>query len=499
MALLAVSYILYWSYFEFYKYSTFQSSYFDMGYMPHSLYLHLYSPQMIPGLQYFVFGEHLSLFAFQVLAAFALLQNPMTPILLQELSLALASIVAYMIGKRILNNRMVGLALGFAFLINAGVRGITVYDFHLEGFIPLFYLLAFYFYMRDSKKGFLISYALLLSTIETSLVVGLTLLAGVFFYELFWNRKLSGEERKRQNKRKGMLIAALAITILFGIFYIGVANSLTTSYQNGGYAITPPNQKLVNFFSFQLQTLENPGGVSYSPYGLYLMGTAGLINLFLGFGTTSLVNPLLSILLVSPWIGEVFILHNLVFATFNNEYYAYAIGGALVSAVLGMLIISKAKMPGLLGRLFPSNLYQISGTIFSLSIMISLLLFLITFPLPPFLLNGAPNLNYTQINFLISQIPANAYLMSDVSLNPHLYYVQNLELTPNIQLKGFTPSGFSTIDAPLYWFRPTYIAFDTNFSDFGTIQNANFSIYAYMGSNYTLYRSAGGLQIYRLK
>lgn len=499
MIFIAVSYILYWTYFEFYRYSTFQSSYFDMGYMPHSLYLHLYAPQLVPGLQYLVFGEHLSLFAFPLLGVFAVIQSPITLILLQEISLGLASIVTYIIGKNLLRNRMLGLTLGLAFLINAGVRGITVYDFHLEGFIPLFYLLAFYFYMDGSKKWFAIVYTLLLSTIETSLAVGLTLLAGLFFYEFVCNKKLKGVERIKQQNRIRMLFLGIAITAAFGVFYISIANSLTASYQSGEYSLTPPNQKLINFFSFQLQTLENPGGVAYDPYSLYLGGSAGLINIFLGFGITSLVNPLLTMIFTSPWIGEVFVLHNLVFATFYNEYYAYAIGGALVSSVLGILIVSKTKVSRLLKWIFPSNPYQIAGTLLSLSVIISILLFLITFPLQPFLLNNAPNLNYSQIDSQLSKIPTNASLMTDVSLNPHLYYVQNLELTPNIKLEGFTPSGFSTINAPLYWFKPTYIAFDKNLSDFNTIQNTNFSIYTYMGSNYTLYSSTQGLEIYRLR
>ena len=37
------------------------------------------------------------------------------------------------------------------------------------------------------------------------------------------------------------------------------------------------------------------------------------------------------------------ILHNLVFGTLFNEYYAYVIGGALSAAVLGFMILEKEK------------------------------------------------------------------------------------------------------------------------------------------------------------
>jgi uncharacterized membrane protein len=491
-------FVIYWSAFAFFKYHSFGSYFWDIGQEAYSMYIHLHNPGLIGGLQFLAFSNHISIFKLLLLPIFAVYQNPMTLVLLQDVALALCAIVAYFIGRDIIKTRFVGFALALAFLLNPGVRGIVFFDVHVEAFIPLFFLLSFYFYMRNRRNLFLASYILMLSVIETAPFVGISLLAGLLLYELVYVPKKTKAEVSARKSRLALLATAFLISLVFIAFYYYVSTTLISSYQQGDYSAMPPFLRIVNFLSIQVKALGNTGGVQYNQNAVAYLMLWGVMILFFGFGLTGFRNIILTLVLIAPWILEVLILHNTVFSVLYYHYYAYVVGGALVAAALGFMIVMKGG-----GRASTIKTKRFVRVLASLMIAMSVVVSVV-------MLSGLPDIpgfsptnwhqiqNYSVVENALSIIPSNASAMAQPSIAAHLYRVLYIELPPNETVGGFSPTGFvNNFNISTYYTKPDYIVLDKQLPDYYLFNSTQFNIYSYMGQNYTPYYSAGGLEIYK--
>lgn len=491
LILILVLYIAYWVGYSNYKYSSFQEGWFDVGAETFAFYYHVNWGSSIGGLQFASFAEHVDPFELFLLPIFALYENPITLFVVQDVALAAAALVIYLIGKDVIKNRYVGFALALAFLLNPGIRGITTYDFHPEAFIPIFYILCFYLYMRSRTKLFVVSYVLLISIIETAIPIGATLLLGLLVYELFESR--SGKEKLQKNKNRIYYIAVCAlITILFFTFYSFSINYLQASYASGNYKSMPPFFKVANFYGSQFKTIFSPPSPSYSePLIIFIvLAAVGIVILVFGFGQYALKVPLITLILISPWLFEVLVLHNPVFPTLYNEYYAYAIGGAVVAACLGIMKTIQRK----------GMKYVKPFSILLVAVIISGYTLLFT-PINqannPLVWLSPQNSTLSSINNGISLINNNATVMAQQSIAAHMYGFRNLEMPPDLRLYAFTQNGFTSVNVSFYRFMPDYIVLDEKLADYSTMNNSEFDVYTYMADNYTLYYSNGGLEIYK--
>jgi uncharacterized membrane protein len=424
-----------------------------------------------------------------------LFTSPLTLVFLQDVSLALAAIVIYFIGKNIVNNKYFGFALSFAFLINPGVVGIASSDTHVEAFIPLFYLLCFYFYMKGNRKYFTASYILMLSTIEFSVVVGASLMIGMAVYGFFYSR--SKEDTPARTYRLSMIKIALLITFIFAVFYLYVISTLLSMYQAGYYSNLPPYDKVINFVGIYWSLISQPSMVQYNASLFLLSFVFSFAALFLGFSITSLRNIFITLILMLPWVLVFVLLHNLAFAAFDTHYYAYSIGGAAVAAILGFMIISRQK-----GKISRKIVSIIPSFTITLSVILSLLLLGVGLPNPTVLIPSSWQSiqNYSSIQIALQSIPPNSSVMAQPSIAPHLEDILNLEFPPDYMINGFQQQGFGPLNISLFYYaKPEYIVFDPQLPDYDSYMNsAAFNIYSYMGDNYTLYKSVSGVEIYKL-
>ncbi len=267
-----------------------------MGQIPYAAYMHLHYPSVIPGLQYLAFGNHVSIFAFLLTGVFALWPSPMSFIALQDISLAIAAILIYLIGKEVLRNRSIGFLMSLAFLFNAGVIGIVIFNIHLEGFILLFYILSFYLYMKNNIAGFVLSYMAMLTLMESLPFLGATLLAGLLYYEFVHRRRSPSFDDRVHRKRMAAIAICIIITISFELFYSYAIGALLSQYASGQYSGMPPDIKIINFIGFQLQALGS-NGIDQISSTLLIFGMVGTFLVIFSFGITSLVDPVMFIIL----------------------------------------------------------------------------------------------------------------------------------------------------------------------------------------------------------
>lgn len=493
---LAVIYSAYWVCLANYRYTTFKSTYFDIGGSTYNMYLHLHDVQMSAA-QYLVFFSHISLFSILLLPFFALYQQPITLIIIQDTFLALTAILVYFVVKDIISNNKLAFLFAFAFLINPGLRGLFYFDFHPEAFIPFFYILAFYFYFKNKKAYFVLSLLFLLSIIDTSYLVAPSLLLGLFIYEFAYNKN---KNYKEYRDKLNLLLVGFALTILAALFYHFAPIYILNSYKNTSYSAVPPISRLIDFSSAQLKSILNPNSYYDPRHSLFVVATYGLLGLlaiFFGFGITSIMDPILSIVLYSPWILEVFYLQNSSFASFDSQYYGYIVGAGLVSAILGYIILARKSNVSKLDKINAKTVRFVSLSILAFSLIFSVIgllsgfylnyssLSLLTFP--------KSNVNATQINSVLSMIPGNASVLTQISIAPHLFYIRNLELPPI-----YTPENSGVVsNLTVLWVAPDYIVIDKNLFDYGTFVNYSFDVYDYMGNNYTTYYNNSGIYIYK--
>ncbi len=498
---MAAAFTIFWTLYAAYAYNTFQDQYFDMGELPYSLYMHLCCTSMTAGLQYFVFGNHLSPFAILLLPLSAAWPSPLSTVAVQDLFMAMAAVMAYLICRDMLQFRQLGLVMTLLFLVSPAIIGPASFDVHLEGFMPFFYLLAFYLYMRGSGKWFLASYALLASIMESAPYVGATLIAGLAFYEYVHYRRSREFDKATHRKRLALLAAAAAITLVFVAFYTLVTAALVHDYATGLYASLPPYARVIDFMGAQATAILNPASsaIAQNPSGFILFPILGLLILFLGFGITALADPLLTSILIGAWLFEVFYLRNFAFATPIYQYYLYAISGSLVGSVLGAKILMARK--DALGALFRSRSFVPAAALSFGLVVSAFVLFLFTFlhmpvALSTFVSAAAPNApNYASIEAALASIPSNASLMVQPDVFPHtIYHNIETELPPDLTQIDLPSNTLS-----FYWFRPQYIAVYRNDSTDDTMFTASFNVYAYMGDNYTTYYNSSAFAIYRLK
>ncbi len=489
---LAIVFVIYWAAFFNYRFSTYQTKYYDAGVQLNSIYEHILYPSELPGLQYLVFGNHISPFSLLITVATAVFGSPYTPFVIQYLALALAGIVAYLVCRDILKSKVAGIAMFVAFLISAGTLGTASFDFHAEAFFPLFVLMAFYMYTTDNRIGFLSFITVTLCLQEAAPAICAALILGLLYYELVYNRGSHGTKALLHNEKMKTLALAVVLTAAFSVFYFLAGRYLISAY-SGPYAITPPIMRYLPYIVYQFAAIGNSSAGAAAIYGLTLyFGLVGIAILFFGFGLGGIADPIMTLLFVSPWAYEIFVIHNFGFGVPLYQYYSYVIGGAIISSILGIKLLSdkKSVLKALWGRLISrASPTALGFSTLSMSIVIAMLLFGITYygSFRVFLLSNVPSgPNFTGVGALLqANIPGNTTVMAAPSITPHLYYVKELELTPNANVQIFTSNGVQNASLSLYWTQPQYIVVDNIYNDLYTMDNANFSVYTYMGDNYT--------------
>jgi uncharacterized membrane protein len=478
----AVLYMLFWDFYALQRYNTFSSTFFDIGLADYNLYTYSNYPAFTTGLQYFVFMNHLTFFMPLLLLVYRLLGNPFSFIWLQNFFIAATAVVIYLIGRNALKSKKIGIALGIAFLLNPGVWSLSVFDAHLEGLLPFFYLLSLYYYMRNSRL-FIVSFVLLLGIIDTGSVLALFFVLGLLAYELLMNSRKHGRLTAKgvigiaKERRVKMLLVATVIAIAFIAFYWLASLTLLQQYAAGSYKALPPELKDMNFIGEQKAIIYNNGPIASNSIGI--MALLWLFGIFLAFGISTLIAFIPSIIFLAPWLVEVFVVRNYLFITPYMQYYAYAIGG-IAGAILGIHAIRQKSIK------ISENALLEAIAVFSVVFLVS---FIAVYPLQsPYALHS----NYNSIDTLLASLPGNATVLAQGSITPHLYNRLFVENAPDEKPKWFEPLNYTT-----YWFKPEYIIIDTQVSDFAAMDSGSFNVYEYVSANYTVYDDLDNITVYK--
>lgn len=495
MLLIAILYFAYWLGFGTFLYRSFASSYFDIGLETYLTYAHLHYINASLGLGYLAFSGHLSPFRVLLLPVSALFEGPIALLAVQDIALVLAAIVIYLCGRDILKSEKIGLAFAIAFLLNPGAIGPSIFDFHNEAFVPLFYILCFYFYMKKRRGYLLLSFFILLSIAEYATMIGLSFVAGMLYYEYAYNSRGIRDAKWKMDPMIRALYLCAFLALIYLAFYLYARSSLLAMYSSD-YASVPAPLKYFVFDVFYWLRRFNIGLV-------FVLALFGLLLLFFGLGFFGLRDPIMGFIFVSPWLVGVLVLQFLNFIQPYFQYYSYGIGGATAVSFLTLIIFFRNKKNerelAIYERICAAGLI-LTSVIEIVVIFVYIPMFVQLKYFNP--ANWNVPSNYSQIDAALHTIPRNASVLAEPGFTPHLYYIEKLEIPPTVNgslpytAPWITPGSQYTAT---YWFRPNFIVVDRQIGYFSTFNTSNYNIYSYMDSNYTLYNSTEGLEIYRLR
>ena len=499
LALLVFAYLAFWISFSWNAYRTFNYSYLDLGSAASTLNIQIYHASQVSGLEYLSFMTHVSPFHLLIIPLFYLFNSPMTLVVLQDVFIAAAGVVAFLTAEYITRSKKIGMALALAFFLNPGVVGLSYFPFHLEAIMMFFYLLSVYFFAKGARYLFLISYSAVLSVFDISAVVGLTLLLGLVAYWFLYVRRKVADSRAWNKDCAKMLPYAFALTAAFLLFYAYADGSLLGSYSSGSYLYVPNIMHIFGQFSQQSAGAGNAldFGWSYMAYALVLLAI-----ILLWFGPFMLAAAVPGIPLISPWLAEVFLVHNANFFYLYTQNFSYATMGSLTATILGIGVLLAWK-PGnktLAGFRAKYRERAVVAAVVAFSVLFGLLWFLSPMLGVAWSLGVQANSNasyYRNVSDLLATIPNNASVMADSQTAVHLYRVYDLELPPDEGYSWFVPLNKTLYS--FYWLRsePEFIVFGKDWGDYGDLTGNSFDVYGYMQANYSLYARAGNVYLYK--
>lgn len=489
----------YWVAFALNAYGTFHE-YDDLAIFSHNMWLDIHYPGLSHGLQYTVFGNHISPDLLFMLPIFYLYQSSVTLLILQVIILSITSLAVYMIARDLLGNRKIAFAIFLAFVLNPGMHGMMTYDFHAESLITLFYILTFYFYIRQRKWPFIASALLLLGTIEEAPFLGIALGMGLLFYELVYNRKSA----VFMNRIKLAGILLLMSIVVLGI-YDGVTLSLLHSYTAGSYATMPTYLKVLPYVPHFIATLTGSSHISSPiPAGLGQYIGYSLVAGILFLSIAVLFDPIVTLLLTSPYIAEIYLMGNYNFAFIFNQYFGFVMGPALVAGMIGIMLLQQKKgwVYHVLSfgkgkaRTERDMLHKQLMAAFVVSLIVINAFILLLYPgfvysknvnnLPQdflFQVSPAQHAYEQQVYSMMALIPGNASVIVPFFVAAHMINRQYLEDTAY------------TMDK--WYFTPQYILVDPNLNVSLNAQVGLGELYNFSKeNNYTLYAQNGTAQLY---
>ncbi len=497
-----LAYLAFWISFAVYQYSTFGTSYIDLGTAASALNIDIYHAGAVSGLEYLSFMTHISPFHLLLIPIFFAFNSPLTLVVVQDLFIAATAVLVFFAAKFVTGKESVSAALVFAFLLNPGIIGLTYFAFHLEAAMLFLYVLSFYLFIRGSRY-FLLSYFVFLSVFDVDAIVGLTLLIGIAAYGLLYSKRPGRDSRIWARNTAKMLPAAFAITVAFLVFYLYASQSLLAAYASGSYINTPSILHIFGELQQQAGSIPNATssfGTTYVQFAILL-----LVVVLLWFGPYPLIAIIPLLILISPWLAEVFVVHNTNFLFQDTQNLTYATEGSVVAAIMGLELLLNNKRRG-------SGSGIARGAMGFLAKASIPLVLVITAMFVGFVLYFSPAIytyaslehqavaNYTSwqnASDVLSVLPQNATVLAGADTALRLYRMYYLELPPDEGYSWYLPLNKTLYS--FYWLNttPEFVVFCKDCSDYGDLTGAQFNVSGYVSHDYSLYAKGGGIYIYK--
>lgn len=417
--LLVVVYVIVFSGYTVFMHYAFKTYAWDLGIFTQSLWTTVNTGQPFhytiethvnPSQNFF--GTHFSPVLLLVVPVYAVFQSPLTLLVFQSFIIGLAALPVYWIGRDKLHSRVWGLAFSAAFLLHPGVHSMNCFDFHVEAFVPLFFLLAFFY--LDSQKWLrgVVFAVLILTTVEFAPILVLVLSVYLFAKMAFHRSQLSRPAiLKRISVLLGLAVASVAwFFVAFQVMYS--VNPLKSVGLPGNWDIWGRSMSEV-----VLNVIKNP------IMALSLMANP-IDKVYYVFSalTPMFFLPLLApieFFLAAPWLLAALLSEYSPYYQYYYQYFGLIAGQLFIAAIYGARNVLKPPSVTL-------NMRTISGIEKKLVLLVVLLSLASSLAISPL---GLPSLSTRRIELnshvqmlhdVLSLVPPDASVATQNDILPHL-------------------------------------------------------------------------------
>lgn len=525
MAIVLITAIIFagiYSLFSILKYLSLDASGWDLGIHSQALWSTLNGGFFYSNLiGQSLLAEHFAPFEFLQLPVYAIYPSPISILVLQAVFLSFGSVPLFLIARHVVAehfalqkvNRIFSFLIVFSYLLSPFTLSMISFDFHNIAFLPLFFFLAIYGFLKERKLLSLFSLGMIISLHSNFIfIVGVILL-----YEFLFLRTKQGKGVKTWLSTKGDARSlrnssyfAIAILLLYTYLvmstalkgYIGESDSISMAASTGatGTPFTSIPGLVQILFSHPLHLLSaiTANGGAKATFLLILFGSL----LFL-----PLTSPL-SLIMSVPYMLYALPSSYGSYYELGEQYTGMVLGAVYLSAIFGysnLLRLSQdfqRKHPNKKGlqKVRSSGFWGIALAIF---IAMILVIPLGTFS-PPQVFerpSGSQMVNLFELNyntngssFLFNsekQIPQGDYILIQNNLMPFFSNYPNAYSTP------WSPGISSNITNFQYIVYQNGSFWAQQPSDAGSIQNI--AVHFLQNGTFVIYKSDTSLDLFILK
>jgi len=274
-------------------------------------------------------GTHFSPILFLIVPIYALFQSPLTLLILQSFVLAVGAMPVYWIAKEQLDDKLSGLGLAAAYLLYPALHSVNCFDFHTQAFIPVFFLLAFYYInKREWFRGLIFTF-LLLSTVEFSPI--LVIFLAIYFLLKDITKKDSIKIDKASFKKilGPIILIVIAVTWFYLAFHVmNNINPLKGTGLPGNWTFWGSNlsEVFINILSRPLEAIT------------FMVTPIEKVFYFFSLLAPLLMLPMFSLefLCALPWLIGASLSEYRFYYHFYFQYSAFAIGQLFIATIFGI-------------------------------------------------------------------------------------------------------------------------------------------------------------------
>jgi len=288
------------------------------------------------------FGIHFAPILLLLLPIYWIFQATETLLILQSVFIALGALPLYLIVKDEMNEKS-ALAFACIYLLYPPLHGMNLFDFHVQAFLPFFFLSAFYYFKRQKWTLYFVYIILALMTIEfVPFIVMLMGLYGLWTYrkDLIRIRETSFAKAFR-NRRFLASILTIVIAIAWFImarsvlFYYNPSPRPHSNWKEFGDPLYDLPGLLISIITNPLRTIQ----IMLTPLNekiFYVVGLFGPVGFISFFSPPSL-------LIGSPWfLASLISNFPSYYKPVGYQYVGFIIPFIFVSAFYGSKRLIKA-------------------------------------------------------------------------------------------------------------------------------------------------------------
>lgn len=419
-----LAYITLFSTIMVFKHNVFLTSGFDLGIFNQAFWTTLFERRLFyytgdlsfnPSGSFF--GVHFSPILFLLIPFYAVYPSIETLLVLQSIALALGAIPLYWMACEKLGKDL-ALYISSLYLIYPALNYVNLNDFHLQAFLPTFFLFAVYYLEHEKWPQFLTFVILSMITIEfTQIIVVFMALYGLILYQ----------KRRFADSRKALRY--ILLTFLLGFLCFILAMKVKELFNPLTSAVPTP---------FHL-AFSNPSKAIYMAFNDWSSKVFYVVCLLgpLAFMPILALEPLM---MVIPWIGASFISD---YSPYYSIYYHYN------SFIIPFVFIALVKAIERVKVMRPKHVKRIS-----LALFLSTAIFAVYLPFAetsPWMYQAPILTEHKELlHKALSLVPSNASILTQNDVFPHVS--GRLEAYMYISQSSYSSVEYILVDVTSFWY-----------------------------------------------